>query len=145
MKNLSTESKGSHIQKALKEQLYTHRNNLNLKQAEVARMLDKSEKTYQRWESTGNGLSNIQDILKLFEVLEFSTSTVIKLLNLPPLTYDEIRDIVTDIHTLKSIKEEGVYSHIRNNCSNMDNVTIEKLLVILQTEHLERYNRRFKR
>lgn len=144
MKNL-TKSKVPKFQRELPVELYSRRRNLSLTQAEVAELLDKSEQTYQRWESTGNGLSNIQDILRVFEVFKFSTSTVIKLFNLPPLTLDELKDIVPDADTLKCIKEEGICAYIDNNCGDMDNLTIEKLLVILHTEHLKRLGFRRKK
>lgn len=136
--------KKHNLQFALANELHNHREDLGLKQAQVAESLDKSEKTYQRWESIGN-VSNIYDILKAFEILNFTTSEIIKLFNLPPLTLNELKDIAPDMDTLKNIKEEGICNYIHNNCSNMDNLIIEELLVILHTEYLARHNRRWRK
>lgn len=132
------------LQFALANELYNHREDLGLTQAEVAKSLDKSEKTYQRWESIGK-VSNIYDILKALEILNFTTSDIIKLFNLPPITLNELKDLVPDMDTLKSIKEEGICNYIHNNCGNMDNLIIEKLLVILHTEYIARHNHRCKK
>lgn len=126
------------IRNRLKEKMLQHRDKLGLKQREVAELLDKDEKTYQRLESTGNGLSDFFDIQNIFRVLEFSTTDIIDVLGFPPLTLNEIKELYQDEETLKSIRENGICSSIRQTCNKMENITIEKLLYILLIEHLKR-------
>lgn len=82
------------IRNRLKEKMLQHRDKLGLKQREVAELLDKDEKTYQRLESTGNGLSDFFDIQNIFRVLEFSTTDIIDVLGFPPLTLNEIKSFI---------------------------------------------------
>lgn len=110
-----------------------HRNKLKLSQFEVSERLGISEKTYQRWESSEETLTDIFKILSVFQVLEFTTTEIIDVLGLPPLTLDEIKVDFPDIEILKSIKE---------NCCNMEDSAIERLIVILMNEHLKRHDRK---
>lgn len=130
------------FRESLKGQLPKHRENLGLKQKDVAHLIDKPESTYQRWEATGDGLTNIFNILKVFQVLGFSTTEIIKILGLSQLKPSEIGEICTDEGTLKSIKEDGIYLYVRNNRANMDDITIEKLLDALFEERLKRHQRK---
>lgn len=124
------------IAKRLTEQMHSHRKKLKLKQREVAELLGKSEKTYQRLESTG--LSDIFDILKIFQVLHFSTTEIINVLGLPPLTLSEIAKLYQDEETLKSIQENGICSCICQMCGKMEINTIERLIYILMKELLKK-------
>lgn len=126
------------ITEQLKVQLREHRKKLGLPQWRVAQQTGNAEKTYQHWESTGEGLSNMFTILKLFQVLGFSTAEIIDVLGLPPLTLNDIGTIWQDEGTLKRIKEDGIYPYVRMNCGTMDCVTIEKLLDVLTAERLRR-------
>lgn len=126
--------KNEEIKKRLTEQMLQHRETLGLRQGKVAELLDKSEKTYQRWESTGDGLSDFFDIQNIFRVLQFSTTEIINLLELPTLTPNEIKELYQDEETLKSIQEDV----IRQKCGKMQSITIEKLLCILLKEYLKR-------
>lgn len=130
------------ITEQLTKELFNHRQKLGLMQREVAEFLDRSEKTYQHWESTGEGLSNIFTILQLFQALEFSTAEIIGVLGLPPLTADELKDICPDGDTLKSIQENGICSYVRMNCGKMDYCQIERLFDVLCDERSERRKRR---
>lgn len=130
------------LQEKLSKKLYNHREKLKLTQRSVAYSLGKSESTYQRWEATGKGLTNIFDILKVFRVLDFSVTEIIEILGLPNLKLDEIKNIYSDEDTLKSIKEAGIYSYLRKNCTDIKDITIEKLLDILCEEHHKRYQRK---
>lgn len=126
------------IKKRLTEQMFQHRDTLGFKQKDIARLLDKPEKTYQRWESTGDGLSNIFDILNIFRVLRFSIVEIINVLGLPPLMTNEIKEIYQDEETLKNIREDGICSFIRQKCGGMESITIDILIDILMKEHLKR-------
>lgn len=127
------------IRRRLTEQLFYHRKKLGLKQIEVAGLLDKAEKTYQCWESTGNHLTNIFDILKVFQVLKFSTVEVIGVLGLPLVPLNEIKDICQDEAISECIKGTGICSYCHKNCCDMNDFTIERLLDILFTERLKRH------
>lgn len=122
----------------LTEQMLQHRKALGLKQGEVAELLDKPEKTYQRWESTGSGLSIFFDIQNIFKVLHFSTTEIVNILGLSPLTSSEIEELYQDEEILKSIREKSICSSIRQKCGEMQSITIEKLLCILLKEYLKR-------
>lgn len=126
------------IRKRLTETMFKCRNELKLKQREVAERLEKEEKTYQRLESTGSGLSNFFDMLDIFHVLHFSIQDVVYVLELPPLTLSEIEKLYQDEKILKSIQEKGIYSSIRQICGEMETITIERLLCTLLTEYLKR-------
>lgn len=115
-----------------------HRTGLKLKQREVAELLGKEEKTYQRLESTGSGLSKFFDILDIFRVLHFSVSDIIYVLELPPLTLSEVEELYQDGEILKSIREKGICSSIRQTCGSMETITIERLLYTLLDEALKR-------
>lgn len=122
------------IRKRLTEQMLQHREKLGLSQGKAAELLGKSEKTYQRWESTGNGLSDFFEIQNIFHVLHFSTTEIINLLELPALTPSEIKGLYQGEDTLKGIQEDI----IRQKCGGMQSTTIEGLLCILLKEYLKR-------
>lgn len=126
------------ITKRLTEEMLHRREALRLKQREVAELIVKSEKTYQRLESTGKGISDIFEILKIFQVLHFSTTEIINVLGLPPLTLSEIAELYQDGETLKSIRENGICSSIRQMCGEMEINTIERLILILMKEYFKK-------
>lgn len=143
MKKFNYEEFMFNFSKNLKKQLKNHRKDiLHLSQEKVAELLYKSEKTYQRWESTGQ-LSNIYDILNALQVLQFSTAEIIKLFELPPLTLDELKEVnMIDGEGLKNLKEDALCSYMRNYCENMNELYIEKLICILIEERLKRHENR---
>ena len=126
------------IKERLTETMFKRRKELKLKQREVAELLGKDEKTYQRLESTGNGLSNLFDILDIFRVLHFSIKDIIYVLELPPFTLSEIKELYQDEETLKSIRENGIYSSICQTCGKMGTITIERVICTLMGEYLKR-------
>ena len=126
------------IKERLTKTMYKRRKELKLKQREVAGLLGKEEKTYQRLESTGNGLSDFFDILDIFRVLHFSVNDIIYVLELPPLTLREIEELYQDEETLKNIREKGIHSSIRQTCGKMETITIERVLCTLMAEYLKR-------
>lgn len=126
------------IIKRLIEQMFQHRERLGLTQKQAAELLGKSEKTYQRWESSGDGLSNFFDIQNIFKILQFSTTEIINVLGLPPLTLNEVEELYQDEETLKSLRENSVYSFISKKCDGLESITIEKLLYILSKEYFKR-------
>jgi len=128
------------IRKRLCEKMLKRREKLELHQSEVAESLGKSEKTYQRWESTGTGLSNLFDVLSIFRVLQFPLTDIIYVLGLPPLTLSEAEELYQDEETLKRIRESSIYSAVRQACGGMENITVEKLLDTLMAERLRRKN-----
>lgn len=130
------------FEERLKEQLHQHRKKLNLVQAEVADLLCKSVDTYQRWESTGKCLTYIFDILRVFQELKFSTAEIIDVLGLPHLTLNEVKSIYQDEDIVKSIKGNGIYSAMREKCPDIDDCTLEMLLVLLLKERLKRLESR---
>lgn len=130
------------LQEKLKGQIREHRKKRKLSQLNVANAVGKSVDTYQRWEYTGKGLTNIFILLSVFQTLNFSITEIIDILGLPPLTLSEIKTIYQDEGTLKSIKENGICSAIRENCHHMDDFTLERLLVILLKEHSKRLESR---
>lgn len=129
-------------QKKLKELLRGHRTKQNLRQSDVADAVGKSLDTYQRWESSGQCLTDIYSLLSVFKALDFSTAEIIDVLGLPPLTAGEMEAICQDGDTLKSIKENGIYSVIREKCPDMNDFILEKLLAILFQEHSKRLESR---
>lgn len=130
------------FQKRLKEQLREHRKKRNLSQLDVANAVGKSLDTYQRWESTGERLTEIYSLLSVFRALDFSTTEIIEVLGLPPLTLGEMKAIYQDEDTLKSIQEKGICSAMRENCRHMDDFTLERLLAVLLNEHSKRLESR---
>lgn len=130
------------FQEKLKGLLREYRIKRNLSQFDVANAVGKSLDTYQRWEYTGKGLTNIFILLSVFQTLDFSITEIIDILGLPPLTLSEIKAIYQDEGTLKSIKENGICSAIRENCRHMEDFTWERLLVILLKEHSKRLESR---
>ena len=127
--------------KKLKNQLREHRKKQHLTQQKVAKKVRKSLDTYQRWE-TGEGLVNIYSLRSVFHVLGFSTTEIIDLLGLPPLTSNEIEAICQDEETLKDIKEHGFYFVIRKKSSGIDDITLVKSLIVLLEEHVKRLKNR---
>lgn len=132
------------FQERLKRQLHEHRRNLKLSQIEVAQAVGKTPDTYQRWESSGQHLTDIFSLLSIFQVLHFSTTEIIDVLGLPPLTLGEIKAIYQDEDTLKNIKENGIYPAVRERCPDMDDVTLGKLLAFFLSEYLKRLEKRQK-
>lgn len=126
------------IIKRLTEQMFKNRKELKLTQEKVAELLGKSEKTYQRLESTGCGLSDFFTILNIFQVLQFSTIEIIEVLGLPPLTLSQIKELYQDEDTPKSIQENSICSSISQICAKMDSSTLEKLFCTLMKEYLKR-------
>ena len=118
--------------------LYARRKELKLKQREMAQRLGKSEKTYQRWESTGEGLSDILEVLEVFRKLKFSTLEIADVLGLPPIELDEIKERYQDEAILTSIRESSIYIYLRDNCSSVNDVLLEKLLDVITAERLKR-------
>lgn len=125
-------------QKKLKELLRGHRTKQNLRQSDVADAVGKSLDTYQRWESSGQCLTDIYSLLNVFRALDFSTAEIIDVLSLPPLRPSEVIDVCQDEDTLKSIKENGIYSVMRKECPGIDNLTLKKLLHLLVGELFKR-------
>ena len=130
------------FQDRLRDQLLKHRDKLNFSQVKVAMSLEKSQSTYQRWEATGENLTNIFDLLKVFRILNFSFTEIIKILELPQPNVDELNEFYQDENIEKTIKEMGLTTYVRNNCADMDDMLIEKLLDILFTERLKRHEKR---
>lgn len=127
----------------LTEQMRHHRKALGLTQGKAAELLGRPEKTYQRWESTGEGLSDFFVILDIFRVLRFPTTEIIGMLGLPPLTESEVKEYYRDEKTLKSIQDNGIYSAVCQNCGGLGSITIEKLLCVLLKEYLKRKGHKF--
>lgn len=125
-------------QKKLKELLRGHRTKQNLRQSDVADAVGKSLDTYQRWESSGQCLTDIYSLLNVFRALDCSTAEIIDVLSLPPLRPSEVIDVCQDEDTLKSIKENGIYSVMRKECPGIDNLTLKKLLHLLVGELFKR-------
>lgn len=130
------------FQEKLKRQLFEHRTKLKLSQLDVADAVGRSRDTYLRWEKYGQRLTDIFKLLSVFQVLEFSTTEIINVLGLPPLTLSEMKAIYQDEDTLKNIKENGIYSAMRENCPDMEDFILEKLLALLFKEHSKRLERR---
>ena len=126
------------FQGRLKNQLPKHRKKLNLSQLRVALSLKKTQSTYQRWEATGENLTNIFALLKVFRILNFSFTEIVEMLELPQPNMDELKEFYQDENIEKTIKEMGLLSYVRNNCINMNDMLIEKLLDILFAERLKR-------
>lgn len=133
------------FQERLKKQLLEHRTKRNFSQQGVADAVGKSLYTYQRWENSGQCLTDIFSLLRVFQALDFSTTEIIGVLGLPPLTLSEIKAIYQDEDTLKSIKENGICSAVREKCPDMDDFILERLLAILLKEHSKRLESRNKK
>lgn len=127
------------IMERLKTEIRERRRDLHLTQAQVGRSLNKSEKGYQRTENEGVGLSDIFKLLEILYLLEFSTSEIINLLELPPLKPSEIKDICQDEDALGSIQENELCCYIGEHCTDMDTATIASLLEILSIENRKRH------
>ena len=84
------------LQERLGDVLHEHRTALGKTQLTIAKEIGKSGTTYQRWESTGKGLTDIFDILRLFEILNISTGEIIALLGLPPLSQKDMDILYQD-------------------------------------------------
>ncbi len=137
-KNSCSENK--EIRNRLCNTMRERRTELGFSQKEAAHLLDRDEKTYQRWESDGDGLSNLFVVLNIFRVLQFSLTDIIYVLGLPPLTLREIEELYQDEEMLKNIRESSLYSYIKQTRGGMETITIEKLLDTLMAEHLRRKN-----
>lgn len=140
MKDKNKCSEQELFEKRVSEQLYKHREKLNLRPLEVADLVGKSYSAYQKWESTGKHLTNIYDILNVFQVLGFSIAEIVEVLGLPRPTSDDIKELCPDEDTRKSIEEDGIYLYVRKKCTDLDDSTIEKLLDVISAERLKRRN-----
>lgn len=134
-KNYNSEQE---FQERLKGQIREHRKKQELRQADVANALGVSLDTYQHWEKPSQSLTNISDILNIFQVLDFSTAEIIDVLGLAPLTPSEVKAVCQDEDTLKCIKGNTIYAAVREKCPDMDDFTLEKLLFLLLGERLKR-------
>ena len=121
------------------KQIESHRKKLGLTQQDVADVIGKDVKTYQRFESTGNGSFNVFDILDIFKALDFYTIEIIDSLGLPSLELSEVKSIYRDKNTLKSIEESGICRYVSEQSADMDDFTIASLLDILSRENLKRH------
>lgn len=130
------------FQERLREQLYEHREKRKLSQLDVADMVGTSHSTYQHWESSGKRLTDIYRLLNVFDALDFSTTEIIDVLGLAPLTLSEIQAVYRDEDILKSTRSNGIYSAMRKKYSDMDDLTLEKLLILLSEEHVKRLKSR---
>ena len=138
MKNEYLEEK--EIQKRLSEQLNIRRGKLGFSQVKVAMLLKKSQSTYQRWETRGQNLPNVSDLLKVFRILDFSLTEIMEVLGLPRPDADELKKLCQDENIEKAIKEASLYSYVRKNCPDLGDMEIEKLLDTLFAERLKRHN-----
>ncbi|MCM1252323.1 MAG: helix-turn-helix domain-containing protein [Clostridium sp.] len=111
------------FQKRLHKALLEHRKKKHLTQQNVADKMCISLDTYKRLEH-GKYL-DIFKLLSVFQELDFSAAEIIDVLGLPLLTGQEI-------------KENAIYSTVRENCHDMDNMTLEKLLSIICAERANR-------
>lgn len=125
-------------QKRLRRQLREHRIKRKLSQSAVADAVGKALETYQRWETSGQHLTDIFSLLSVFQVLGFSVTEIIEVLGLPALTLNEIEAVYQDENILKRIKENGICSAMRQKCPDMADFTLEKLLVLILEERLKR-------
>ena len=130
------------LQKRLGDAQRKHRSLLGKTQFAIALEIEKTEKTYQRWESTGKGLTDIFDILRLFEILNISTGEIIALLGLPPLSQKDVEILYQDEAIQNEIKSSGIYRYLRDHCAELNDITVEKLVDIITEERLKR--RRYK-
>lgn len=130
------------FQERLKRQIRERRKQKGLRQLDVADKLGISLDTYQHWEKNSQPLTNISDILSVLRVLEFPIAEIIDLLGFPPLTSSEIKDVCQDEETLKRIQGNTIYSAVRKECPNMDDLTLGKLLSLLSDENLNRVKSR---
>lgn len=126
------------FQKRLKGKIREHRKEKNLTQSAVAQALKVSLDTYRHWEKDSRPLTDIFNMLSVFQVLEFSTAEIVDLLGLAPLTSGEIKAACQDEDMLKSIEGNTIYSIVREKCSSMDGLTLGKLLALLSEENLKR-------
>lgn len=127
------------FQKKLKTQIRQHRTEHNYSQVGIANAVGVTDKAYQRWEYSGQHLTNIFRLLQVFRELEFSTTEIIDVLGLPPLTLNEVKSIYQDEDILKSIKEHSFYSVMRKKCPDIDDFTLEMILKLLLEERLKRF------
>lgn len=127
----------ANLEERIKKQLREKRKKSKLTRIDVADRVGKSTETYRRWESQGKRLTCIYDLERVFQVLNFSTTEIIHLLDLPPLTLEEIKTMTETEEELKEVKESGIYFYIKKHCADMGAVTISKLITIL-LEELER-------
>lgn len=130
------------FQQELKKQLHEHRKKLKLSQNDVANALGVSRDTYQRWEKPSQDLLNIFNILSVLRVLNFSTAEIIEMLGLAPLTPDEIKAVFQDEDMLKSIQSNTIYSFMRKNYLDMNDLTLKKLFFLLGEEYFKRFKGR---
>ena len=128
--------------KKLKEQLRGHRTQKNLRQSDVADAVGKSLDTYQRWESTGQRLTDICTLISVFQALDFSTAEIIDVLGLPPLTLSGVKAAYQDEDILKNIKGYGIYYAMRKKCPDMEDFMLDKLLALLFDERSKRLENR---
>lgn len=127
------------LNERLSKQLFEHCEKLRLSKVEAAELVCKSYDTYHRWESTGKGLTDIYDILDVFKKFKFTTIEIIKTLGLPPLSLEEVQELFSEEAIQGAMKNEGVCSYMRKNCTGMSDTIIESLLDILFMERLKRH------
>lgn len=138
----NTDQSKRNLQARLSNVLYEHRTALGKTRLTIAYKIGKSEKTYQRWESTGKGLTDIFDILHLFKILNISTGEIIALLGLPPLSQKDVETLYQDEAIQNEIKSSGIYRYLRDHCAKLSDITVEKLLDVITEERLKRRRRR---
>lgn len=131
------ESPEEQFKQRLREALRQHRKELGLTQVKTAELFHIASSTYERWESDKSPTC-IFSLLDVFRTLKFTTTEVIDLLGLPPLTADELEEISPDEETLKRLKGESIYTYVRRNCKEMTDFTIDKLLILLLDEEHSR-------
>lgn len=130
------------FQRRLKGKIRERRKGLKLRQADVAKAVGVSLDTYQHWESPSQPLNNLFDILSVCQALGFSSAEVVDVLGLVPLTPSEIKAVCQDGDMLKSIQGNTIYSVIREKCPDIDDFTLERLLVLIFKERFKRFGNR---
>ena len=140
--DITTNHARQKMQKRLRHALREHREAMNKTQLEIAMKIGKSENTYQRWESTAEGLTNIFDLLHLFQILNFRSSEILAVFEFPPLSAEEVEALYLDEAAKSEIKESGIYRYLQDHCADLDNLTIEKLVDVITEERLKRRGRR---
>ena len=133
------------FQKQLKKELRPQREKLNLSRQEVADSVNRSSRTYQHWELTGESLTDIESILKTFHKLKFTTSKIINILQLPPLNSFELKNVIINGDTLKNmeIDKNGICSYVTEKITNLGDNQIEYLLDILYEERIKRHRTKY--
>lgn len=126
------------FEKQLRTKLYAHRRELGLNQLDAGELIGKSRDTYQRWESTGQGLTNIYDISSVFHEFHFSLTEIMELMKLPQPTKEELEGFYSNIVIQGEVNHFDIYRYVSKNCADMDTLTIIRLLYILCKEYVSR-------